>query len=157
MNERSVTHIDKIDEFIKFVIDLYNDEFNYTIDYIDAAYYFLHGGCYELAQIIKHYFKDAKYVIRKSDNDHCAILYQGKIYDAYDSYNEEKKAELINEGINKREIYKNLDDFYVCTKEEIDNFEKPLGLERPPKIDGKSVPEGIIDEISDISNIKVGF
>ena len=149
----NVTHIDKIDIFIKFVVDLFNDEFDYVIDYCDAAYYFLNGGCYELAQIIKHYFKEAEYVVR-NDYEHCAILYKGKIYDAYDCYDDEKKKELIKSGINKNEIYKRVDDFKVFTKEEIDNFERPFG--RNIKIEGKSVTDGIIDEIKNIESIRVG-
>ena len=65
-----------VQEFIEFIVDLANDELYEKLDG-DARNYFLNGGCYELAKIVKKYVDRCQIVINKS-NDHCAILYQGK-------------------------------------------------------------------------------
>lgn len=61
-------NLDNISKFITFTIDLFNDEFGSYIDYVDSFYYFSHGGCYELAKIIKHYFPDAQFVMKMMEN-----------------------------------------------------------------------------------------
>lgn len=147
----NIHKINNIPEFIRFVADVFDDEFDYCIDYVGSLYYFAHGGCYELAKIIKHYFKDTEFVVR-NDHDHCAILYKNKIYDIYDGYSEE---ELRKMNINEEEYNKKLEDFKIFTKEEIDKFERPFG--RNILIEGKEVDNGMIDEINNISSIKVGF
>ena len=66
--------------FINFVIDLANEELYEYLDG-DAKSYFLQGGCFEFAKIIKSYIKSSQIVINK-DYDHCGILHEGNIYDA---------------------------------------------------------------------------
>ena len=70
-----------ISKFIEFIIDLTNEDDIFLGTDFNAKIYFLNGGCYELYKIVKHYFHSAKCVIAKT-NDHCAILYKDKIYDA---------------------------------------------------------------------------
>ena len=108
--------LDNISKFITFTIDLFNDEFSSYIDYVDSVYYFSNGGCYELAKIIKHYFPDAKFVM-KNDYRHCGILYEGKIYDVFDGLT---KEQLEEKGIKEDEYIKDINDFKVLTKEEME-------------------------------------
>lgn len=71
----------KFNQFIYFVLDLVS-EFDVLSEMnLSAEYYFMHGGCYELYKVLKHYFKDAICMI-SNDLDHCATLYLGNIYDA---------------------------------------------------------------------------
>lgn len=71
-----------IGKFIEFIIDLVNEnDIFYNNTNIDSRYYFLNGGCFDLYKIVHHYFNDANAWIRK-DLKHCAIEYQGKLYDA---------------------------------------------------------------------------
>jgi hypothetical protein len=140
--------INKIDEFIKFVTSVFNDEFDYCIDYVDSRYYFLNGGCFELAYIIKHYFpENTEYVMRK-DNNHCAILCDEIIYDAYDGYEED---ELSKFGINKNEIIKNKDDYRIISEEEI--LKLPFG--RNIYIEGNNVPNALIMELNNIDTVVI--
>lgn len=153
----AIHKIDDINKFIRFLMDLYNDEFDYTIDYLPACYYFNCGGCYELAQIVNHYFPHTKFAVNKTF-EHVAIfdgdvidgkLVNGNLYDSYTPYTEEE--------LNKLNIVKtklNLDDFTVYSKEEIDNFETSFG--RNIKIEGKNVVNGLLDELNNISTIKIG-
>lgn len=143
--------IKTIPEFIRFVADVFDDEFDYCIDYVGALYYFAYGGCYELAKIINHYFKDTQFVVRK-DYGHCAILYKDNIYDIYDGYS---KEELEKENIKEDEYIKKREDFKIFTKEEIESFERPFG--RNILIKGKEIDSVVIDEINDIPSVKVGF
>ena len=69
-----------LEKFIEFVADLV-DEFDFFYEReINSKYYFLNGGCYELFKVINHYFPESRCVINK-DLNHCAILYNGEIYD----------------------------------------------------------------------------
>ena len=95
-------NLDNISKFIAFTIDLFNDEFSSYIDYVDSFYYFSHGGCYELAKIIKHYFPDAQFVM-KNDGKHCGVLYEGKIYDVFDGLSKEQ-LEMFNQDAIEFEI-----------------------------------------------------
>ena len=142
--------IDKIDTLIAFVIDLFNDEFSQYIDNVDSLWYFSHGGCYELAKIIKHYFPESQYVMRK-DFNHCAILHEGRIYDAFDGISPSKltKTEL------KEECKKEMKDFIIYTPEqmEICMEEHPFGVGKKLEIEGKNVNVAILDEIANIDSV----
>lgn len=144
-------NIETIPEFIRFVIDLFNDEFDYVIDYIDSSFYFSHVGCYELAKIINHYFKDTQFVLR-NDGNHVGIIQNGKVYDVYDGYTIDELKEM---GISEDEYNKNISQFQIISKEELDNIS--FGTGKSIYIEGKDVANGIIDEISNIDSIKVGM
>ena len=147
-------NLDNISKFITFTINLFNDEFSSYIDYVDSFYYFSHGGCYELAKIIKHYFPDAQFVM-KNDYNHCGVLYEGKIYDVFDGLT---KEQLEEKGISEDEYIKDIKDFKVLTKEEMDVNMKiiPFGTGKDIIIEGKPVDEKIIDEISKCSGVIAG-
>lgn len=147
-------NLDNISKFITFTIDLFNNEFSSYIDYVDSFYYFSHGGCYELAKIIKHYFPDAQLVM-KNDCNHCGVLYEGKIYDVFDGLT---KEQLEEKGIKEDEYIKDLKDFKVLTKEEIEENMKiiPFGTGKDIIIEGKPVDEKLIDEISKCSGVIAG-
>ena len=70
-----------IKKFIEFVINLVNEDYIFLEREIDATYYFIHGGCYELYKIVKNYFPNVECMIQ-NDFEHCAICYDGKIIDA---------------------------------------------------------------------------
>ena len=147
-------NLDNISKFITFTIDLFNNEFSSYIDYVDSFYYFSHHGCYELAKIIKHYFPDAQFVM-KNDCNHCGVLYEGKIYDVFDGLT---KEQLEEKGIKEDEYIKDLKDFKVLTKEEIEENMKiiPFGTGKDIIIEGKPVDEKLIDEISKCSGVIAG-
>ena len=146
--------LDNISKFITFTIDLFNDEFGSYIDYVDSFYYFSHGGCYELAKIIKHYFPDAQFVM-KNDGKHCGVLYEGKIYDVFDGLS---KEQLEKKGISEDEYIKDLKDFKVLTEDEMEESMKisPFGAGKDIIIEGKPVDEKLIDEISKCSGVIAG-
>ena len=141
-------NLDNISKFIAFTIDLFNDEFSSYIDYVS------HGGCYELAKIIKHYFPDAQFVM-KNDGKHCGVLYEGKIYDVFDGLS---KEQLEEKGISEDEYIKDIKDFKVLTKEEMEESMKiiPFGTGKDIIIEGKPVDEKLIDEISKCSSVIAG-
>ena len=73
--------MEEILNFIDFINDLVNDEFDYFLD-CDSKYYFTNGGCLEFAKILNHYYKNGEMVINKEYN-HIALKIDNKIYDAY--------------------------------------------------------------------------
>lgn len=147
-------NLDNISKFITFTIDLFNDEFGSYIDYVDSFYYFSHGGCYELAKIIKHYFPDAQFVM-KNDGKHCGVLYEGKIYDVFDGLS---KEQLEEKSISEDEYIKDIKDFKVLTQEEMEENMKiiPFGTGKDIIIEVKTVDEKLIDEISKCSGVIAG-
>lgn len=149
----NIQALNDIEEFIKFIIDLFNDEFGYCIGNKDAFYYFIQGGCYDLAQIIKHYFPSSEYVVYK-DFEHCAILYNGVIYDAYSSISYDEYVKRFGIYARPEQYYKRIEDFKIYTKDEIDLFERPFGSN--VKINGKPIVRVLVNELNRIDSIKVG-
>lgn len=143
-------NIDKIDTLIAFVIDLFNDEFSQYIDNIDSLWYFSHGGCYELAKIVKHYFPESQYVMRK-DFDHCAVLLEGRIYDVFDGISPSR----LKQKEMAKEYKKEMKDFIIYTPEEMENSMKkrPFGCGKNILIEGKNVEKAILDEINNIDSV----
>lgn len=70
-----------IEKFIDLVIDLVYDEYSEKLEIQGARHYLRHGGCFEFALIIKHFYKESILML-KNDFDHWAILYKEKLYDA---------------------------------------------------------------------------
>lgn len=134
--------INTVDELIKFIIPLFVDEFNIVYNKEDAIFYFLHGGCFELAKVIKHYFPSSNYALSK-DFQHIAILYNEKIYDASLCLEKDEKSYYNTE----------LSNFNVVTEEDINNSTVNYG--RDIFINGKTIDEAIIEEINNIESIKV--
>lgn len=97
-----------IDKFIEFVIDLVNEDPIFMEREIDSTYYFMHGGCYELYKIVKNYFPQVQCMIENSF-EHCAIGYEGKIFDAT--------------GIRQ-----DVSNFQVATEEDIEYMDNRFGL-----------------------------
>ena len=142
--------INNVDKFIKFIIPLFAENCNMIEiqNNRDAIIYFTHGGCYEFAKAIKHFFKTSKFVIN-NNNDHIAILYNGEIYDAYNYLSEE---ELFNLTVHNDDIHKNLTKFEIINEDEIEKYNN-FGMNI--KIEDKSIDKWIIDEINDIESIEV--
>lgn len=97
-----------IEELINFIIDLVNDEFSRFLSPVHARYYFLNGGCLELAKVLKHYYPAGKIIINEKRN-HILFLYQDKLYDAtgelkLDTYEEIKDINLIEDYIGNKEV-----------------------------------------------------
>ena len=69
-----------MEQFIDFIVDLADEEL-YSFFDGNARAFFLHGGCFEFAKIIKSNIKHSKIIINKEEN-HCGVLYRGKLYDA---------------------------------------------------------------------------
>lgn len=77
-----MTKTKDIKEFINFIIELVEEDiFFYDNPEMNAWYYFMHGGCYMLFKIINHYLPETKCMVKKT-LDHCAIYYNGLLYDA---------------------------------------------------------------------------
>lgn len=95
-------------KFIEFVADLVNEFDIFYGREVDSKYYFLHGGCYELYKVVKHYFPESKCMISK-DLKHCAILYDNEIFDI--------TGKLSNKSF-----------FMSATSEDIKYMERSFGL-----------------------------
>lgn len=97
-----------MEEFIYFILDLVDDEFSRFLYPFRAQYYFLNGGCLELAKVLKHYYPTGKIVINGNRN-HILFLYQGDTYDAtgkvkLNPYEEVMDMSLIEDFIGNHEI-----------------------------------------------------
>ena len=88
--------------FIRFILDLVSDEFYQYLSPVSIKYYFLNGGCLELAKVLKHYYPEGQYVLNEEKN-HIAFLYQEQVYDA-SGIVEKSNWEIVND-INKLEDY----------------------------------------------------
>lgn len=97
-----------LDKFIEFVIDLVNEDPIFLEREVNSKYYFMHGGCYELYKITKNYFPQVKCMI-EINLKHCAIEYQGEIYDAT--------------GIRD-----DVQNFKVATEDDIEYMDTSFGL-----------------------------
>lgn len=114
-------------EFIDFIIELTDEELYEYFDCVGSKYYFLHGGCYEFAKIIKHFVNKSTIVIDEN-SEHCGILYKENIYDASGLVEEKEK-------------------FKIANKDDIDYMEGRFGIPEKQNIKGKRISKYIIDEI----------
>lgn len=112
--------------FINFVIDLANEELYEYLDG-DAKSYFLQGGCFEFAKIIKGYIKSSQIVINK-DYEHCGILHEGNIYDATGKVKERNQ-------------------FLKANQKDIEYMENRFGIPEKQYIKGKRISDYLIEEI----------
>ncbi|MDD3453220.1 MAG: hypothetical protein PHN42_02960 [Bacilli bacterium] len=75
---------DKMQQFIKFIIDLVDDEFYNYLGESKAEEYFLSGGCLELYKIIKYFIPDID--LFYNIDGHIRIGYQNYLYDVSGKY-----------------------------------------------------------------------
>ncbi len=98
-----------MEEFIQFILELVDDEFFQFIASVPSKYYFLNGGCLELAKVLKYYYPEGKIVINEERN-HIAFCYQNTVYDANGISKEKTWQEIedilyIEDLIGNKEIY----------------------------------------------------
>ena len=117
-------------KFIEFVIDLTNEDEVFAGTNFNAKMYFMNGGCYELYKIVKYYYPTAECLISK-ENNHCAILYENKIYDAT--------------GIRI-----DLDNFKIANKDDIEYMDNYFGL-HIKKLEASK----LIDDVNDCNIEKI--
>ena len=109
--DNKVCEKDKMERFIEFVVDLVQeDDFFYETG-LRADDYFLNGGCYELYKIVNHYFPTTKCMVR-NDNEHCAVGYEGNVYDATGKLENKDEFRLASED----DIKYMSDNFGTITK-----------------------------------------
>ena len=96
--------------FIQFILDLVSDEFYQYLSPVPVKYYFLNGGCLELAKVLKHYYPEGDYVINDR-KDHIAFLYQEQVYDA-NGIAEESNWEIINHLEELEDYYGNKEIYF---------------------------------------------
>ena len=96
--------------FIKFILDLVSDEFYQYVSPVPIKYYFLNGGCLELAKVLKHYYPEGQDVINEQKN-HIAFLYQEQVYDA-NGVAEKANWEIVNNVSDLEDYYGNKDIYF---------------------------------------------
>lgn len=99
-----------MENFIQFILDLVNDEFYQYLSPVLVKYYFLNGGCLELAKVLKHYYPEGDYVIN-DQNNHIAFLYQKQVYDA-NGIAEESKWKIIHHLSELEDYYGNKEIYF---------------------------------------------
>lgn len=78
----------EVKQFISYINGYLDDDYREYIDFVGAEYYFTHSGCYEFAQIIKHFIPSA--ILYRSnpksseykDKDHVIVKINESYYDA---------------------------------------------------------------------------
>jgi len=113
-----------MEQFINFIIDLANEDL-YELFEGRAKTYFLQGGCFEFAKILKEYIKNCKIVINKEHN-HCGILYLGEIYDASGKVKEE---------------------FDIASEKDFIYMEDRFGIPEMQYVKGKRISDYLIEEL----------
>ena len=115
-----------MEQFIEFIIDLANEELSDYLDR-DAKEYFLHGGCFEFAKIVRKYVKRCDIVINE-DLNHCGIIFDGNIYDATGKIKE-------TQGFRK------------ANNEDIEYMKDRFGIPEKTYIQGEKVSNYLIREL----------
>ena len=115
-----------MEKLIEFIIDLAKEEL-YPYLHENVGSYFLQGGCFEFAKIIKKLIQNSEIVINE-DFNHCGILYQGKIYDASGKIEENIKFKKVN-------------------REEIQYMTERFGIPEKAYIKGVQVSDYILNEL----------
>ena len=108
-------------DFIDCILDCTTDLPGW--EYVNTKQFYLNGGCYELAKIIKKFVPEVQLLINIT-HDHCAVLYDGKAYDA--------SGEV------------ELDKFKLADQEDIEYMENQFGLPEKRMIKGIPFTEFVI-------------
>lgn len=117
-------------EFIDFIVDLIDDEFDNYLDGIPSRYYFLNGGCLEFVKILKHFIPNLEYVISK-DKNHVAVKIENHIFDCTGYRIDDENFEIISE---QELVY--LEDYFGIPEVKFEN---------------KNVDETVVNEIKQCS------
>lgn len=145
--------ITDVKQLIRFIIPLFKEcvqganEFDFIFSDDDSARFFMCGGCVELAKVVKHYFPDSKYAMRK-DHAHMCTYYDGKLYDAMDYY-EDWQLEKYNIKNDNKE----LTDFDLLEDGDIDRL--PVEYGSINYINGEEISNFIIHELDKIESIVI--
>ena len=115
-----------VEKFIEFIVDLANDELYERLDG-NAKNYFLHGGCYQLAKVVKEYIPKSQIVIN-NESEHCGIYYDGYIYDAGG-------------------IIKDKSKFHIAKSDDIKYMEEKFGIPEKENINNGKVSDFLIKEL----------
>lgn len=113
----------------------------------DSVSFFMNGGCLELAKLVKYYFPETKYAMRKDFNHFCSF-YDGKLYDAMD-YFEEWQIKKYNIDVGNKDI----SNFKLLEEKEIEELPVEYGVIN--YINNLEVYKYIISEIEKINSVKV--
>ena len=117
-----------IEGFIEAIIGIANEEL-FEGKYENAREIFLYGQCYEFAKVLKHYITNSLFVINNNE-DHCAVQFQGRIYDA--------NGDVTDKFIG-----------HIATEKDINYFENNFSIPEKSMKDGKRISEWLIDAISE--------
>ena len=115
-----------VEKFVEFIVDLANDELYERLDG-NAKNYFLHGGCYQFAKIVKEYIPKSQIVIN-NESEHCGIYYDGNIYDA-------------------NGIIKDKSKFHIAKCDDIRYMEEKFGIPEKENINGKKISDVLKEEL----------
>lgn len=119
-------------QFIDFIIDLTNEELYEHLDG-DAKQFFMSGGCYEFAKILRKYVSGCKIVINK-DRNHCGVIYKNKVYDVTG-------------------MVKDFSNFKIASQDDIDYMEEGFGTSEKLYVGRgekrKKISDFLIDEIKE--------
>ena len=90
---------DTMQNFIDFIIELANDEFDYCIEAvyireISMRDYFRNGGCLELAKVLQYFVPTARIYTDKM-KDHFVIQHNDAYYDAEEKYEANQEFEEV--------------------------------------------------------------
>lgn len=106
-----------IKDFIKEIINIANEEVYEDDGYEDARDIFLCGQCYEFAKVLNHYITNS-FIVINQNNDHCAVQFQGRIYDA--------NGDVTDKFIG-----------HIATEKDINCFENNFSIPEKSMKDGK--------------------
>ena len=115
-----------IEEFINTILGISNEELFYN-EQIDAQSIFLGGECYEFALVLKEFITNSVIVI-DNKNEHCAVQFQGRIYDS--------RGDVTNTFKGR-----------IAREEDIDYMEDRFGVPEKSFIDGQRISKYLINYI----------
>ena len=116
--------------FIECIIDSTTDlksDYFYYSRFEQIQSFYTYGGCYEFVKIVKHFLPNIKIFVNKGRKiEHCIFSYNDILYDA--------NGEI-----------KNIEDYRIATKEDIEYMERNFGKDEVRYINGIPFVEAMIE------------
>lgn len=148
--------MEEIKQFINYINGYLDDDYREYIDFVGAEYYFTHSGCYEFAQIIKHFIpstilyrsnpKSSKY------KDHIIVKINESYYDAKGEIPKEVALSHFYEVDEEEETI--LTDFLGTTEVDIEDIKIADLIIKETELMILESPNNSIDKLINVINIK---
>lgn len=148
--------MEEIKQFISYINGYLDDDYREYIDFVGAEYYFTHGGCYEFAQIIKHFIPSA--ILYRNNpksskyENHIIVKINESYYDVTGEIPKEIALSHFDEVVEEEETI--LTDSLGTTEVDIEGIKIADLIIRETELMILESPNNSIDKLINIINIR---